>query len=143
MAELKTKENDGDVLRFINSVENKQRREDGLELLKIFQEATGLKPRMWGTAIVGFGKYHYKSKRSSQEGDWPLVGFSPRKQNLTLYVMTGTDKESELLERLGKHKTSVGCLYINKLDDVDLDVLQKLVNSAYLHSKKTLVDDKS
>lgn len=143
MAELKTKENDGDVLEFINSVENKQRREDALELLRIFESATGLEPRMWGTAIIGFGKYHYKSERSNQEGDWPLVGFSPRKQNLTLYVMTGTDKESGFLGKLGKHKTSVGCLYINKLADVDLKVLTQLVKASYLHSKKTLVDDKN
>jgi hypothetical protein len=131
MAELKTLENDASVEAFIASVENEQRQKDGFELLEMFKKATGQTPRMWGTAIVGFGKYHYKSERSSQEGDWPLVGFSPRKQNLTLYVMPSTGNLDGLLEKLGKHKTSKGCLYINKLADVNIEVLSKIIAKAY------------
>ncbi len=93
---------------------------------------------MWGSSIVGFGMYHYKSQRSTQEGDWPLVAFSPRKQNLTLYVMTGNKDSHELLEKLGKHKTSAGCLYINKLSDVNLKVLTVLIKKSFQYSKKTL-----
>lgn len=90
---------------------------------------------MWGTSIVGFGSYHYKSERSSQEGDWPLTGFSPRKQSLTIYVMPGFEHYQELLEKLGKHKTSKSCLYINKLSDVDMDILKKIIEKSYLHMK--------
>ena len=91
---------------------------------------------MWGSAIIGFGQYHYKSERSKQEGDWPLTGFSPRKQSLTLYIMLGFDDYSDLLQDLGKHKTSKGCLYINKLTDVDLQVLEKLVKNSYVAMKE-------
>lgn len=87
---------------------------------------------MWGTSIIGFGQYHYKSERSTQEGDWLMTGFSPRKQNLTLYFMLGFDGYSELLSKLGKHKISKGCLYVNKLADVDMQVLEKLVTDSYL-----------
>ena len=131
MGELKTKINDASVADFIGSVANKQRQEDGFVLLEMFTRITGLEPKMWGPSIVGFGQYHYKSERSNQEGDWPLVGFSPRKQNLTLYVMTGTDSFDDLLPSLGKHKTSVGCLYINKLADIDLNILEKIVGRSY------------
>lgn len=95
---------------------------------------------MWGTSIIGFGMYHYKSERSAQEGDWPLVGFSPRKQNLTLYIMHGNQESTALLEKLGKHKTSGGnggCLYINKLSDVDTAVLTQLIEISYKYMKKT------
>lgn len=134
MSEIKTKVTDESVEDFINSVENERRRKDGFELLKIYKRVTGLEPKMWGPGIVGFGRYHYKSERSSQEGDWPLAAFSPRKQNLTLYVYP--NKFPELLKDLGKHKTSVGCLYINKLDDVDLKVLEKLIATSYKWSQK-------
>lgn len=87
MAEIKTKVNDGDVIDFINSIDNDQKKKDGLELLKIFTKITGEQPKMWGSSIIGFGQYHYKSERSSQEGDWMLTGFSPRKQALTLYLI--------------------------------------------------------
>lgn len=136
MAELKTKANNASPEEFINSVDNQRRREDGFELLKIFKRATGLEPKMWGSSIIGFGMYHYKSERSSQEGDWPLVGFSPRKQNLTLYV--NPRNFPELLKDLGKHTTSVGCLYINKLEDVDLKVLEKLIAASFKRSKEEL-----
>jgi hypothetical protein len=134
MAEIKTQLNDASVEDFINSVENETRRKDGFELLKIYKRVTGLEPKMWGPSIVGFGMYHYKSERSSQEGDWPLAAFSPRKQNLTLYVYPRN--HPELLKDLGKHTTSVGCLYINKLDDVDLKVLEKLITASYAWAQK-------
>src|SRR6185503_14543283 len=107
MAELKTQKNTASVTVFLASVPDEQRRKDGLELLKIFKKATGMKPTMWGSAIVGFGQYHYKSERSTQEGDWPLTGFSPRKANLTVYIMGGlgaAKKQGGLLQHLGKHK---------------------------------------
>ena len=92
---------------------------------------------MWGPSIIGFGSFHYKSERSAQEGDWMLTGFSPRKQNLTLYIMSGVEASSELLKELGKHKTSVGCLYINKLDDIDIKVLEKIIKKSFENMKKT------
>ncbi len=139
MAELKTKQNDASVEDFLNSVTNETRRKDGIELLKLFKKATGQQPKMWGSSMVGFGQYHYKSERSSQEGDWPLIAFSPRKQNLTLYVtMPGVEKNDNLFKKLGKHKTSVGCLYINKLADVDTKVLEQLIRESYLKAKKKL-----
>jgi hypothetical protein len=136
MAELKTKPTTTSALDFIKKVPEKGKRKDSLALLKIFKEATGQAPRMWGTAIVGYGMYHYKSERSSQEGDWPLVGFSPRKQNLTLYVMPGFTGLEGFLKKLGKHKTSKGCLYINKLSDVDIKVLTQIIKKSYLAMKK-------
>ncbi len=134
MAELKTKPTKQDPKDFLNTIEPEQKRKDGFALLEMFEKATGEKAVMWGAGIVGFGMYHYKSERSAQEGDWPLVGFSPRKQNLTLYVIAG--EQSALLKKLGKHKTSVGCLYINKLADVDLEVLAELIAKAFQHTKK-------
>lgn len=136
MAELKTRKTEASVEDFLNSITDEQRKADGLTLLKIFKKVTKEEPKMWGTSIVGFGQYHYKSERSSQEGDWLLVGFSPRKQNLTLYVIAGFDKLSDLLSKLGKHKTSVGCLYINKLSDVDLDALEKVVAQGFDNMKQ-------
>jgi len=135
MAELKTKATDKNPNAFLNTIEPEQKRKDGFVLLEMFQEVTGEKAVMWGSSIVGFGKYHYKSERSTQEGDWPLVGFSPRKQNLTLYVMAG-NKDNSLLEKLGKHKASGGCLYINKLSDVDQAVLIKLIKKSFDYMKK-------
>jgi hypothetical protein len=134
MAEIKTKVTNASVEDFISSVENERRRKDGFTLLEIYKRIIKLEPKMWGPSIIGFGKYHYKSDRSSQEGDWPLAGFSPRKQNLTLYV--DPNNFPELLKDLGKHKTSVSCLYINKLDDVDLKVLEKLIAASYVRAKK-------
>lgn len=138
MSEIKTKVNDASVEDFINSVENEKRRQDGFVLLEMFTELTGQPAKMWGASIIGFGMYHYKSERSSQEGDWPLSGFSPRKQNLTLYIMNDFSNYTDLLQKLGKHKVSRGCLYINKLEDVDMDVLKQLVRKSYLDSKKAL-----
>jgi Domain of unknown function (DU1801) len=112
-----------------------QKRLDSFTLLELFQKITGEKAVMWGDSIVGFGTYHYKSERSAQEGDWFLVGFSPRKQNLTLYIMHGNDKNQELLAKLGKHKEGGGCLYINKLSDVDQKVLETLIENSF-HSMR-------
>lgn len=129
MSELKTKVNNASVKDFLNSIEDEQKRKDCFEISKIMESVTKAKPKMWGTSIVGFGSYHYKGK-SGREGDWMLTGFSPRKQNLTLYLMSGFDSEKNLLKNLGKFKTSVGCLYIKKLDDVDKKVLKELVTSS-------------
>ena len=132
MAELKTQSNDQSVEAFLNTVANEKKREDSFAILKLMQEVTGEEPRMWGSSIVGFGDYHYKYE-SGREGDWFVTGFSPRKQNLTLYIMAGFDNYDQLLSRLGKYKTGKSCLYINKLDDVDLDVLKELVAQSAAH----------
>jgi len=129
MSELKTKVNNASVKDFLNSIENEQIRKDCFEVSKMMEGATKAKPTMWGASIVGFGSYHYIGK-SGREGDWMLTGFSPRKQNLTLYLMGGIDSEKILLKKLGKYKTSVGCLYIKKLGDVDKKVLKELVTAS-------------
>jgi hypothetical protein len=140
MAEPKTKATKASVREFLNKVEPEEKRRDSFTLLEMFEQITGEKAVMWGDSIVGFGQYHYKSERSRQEGDWMLVGFSPRKQNLTLYVLHG-NQGNPALEKLGKHKTSGsgmgGCLYINKLSDVDQKVLRKLIENSFRHMKKT------
>lgn len=128
---IKTKVSDNSVTDFINSVDNDARRSDSLELLQIFTAVTGEQAKLWGTSIVGFGQYHCISDRSKQEGDWPLTGFSPRKQNLTLYIMNGFDDYTDLLSNLGKYKTSKSCLYLNKLSDVDNKVLEKIIGRSY------------
>ncbi len=139
MAEVKTKITNQSPKDFLNSIEQEQKKLDGLSLLEMFEKVTKEKAVMWGTSIVGFGKYHYKSEKSKQEGDWFLVGFSPRKQNLTLYIMHGNEDSSALLEKLGKHAKSGGiggCLYINKLSDVDQTVLAKLIETSFQYMKK-------
>lgn len=137
MAEIKTKVNNASVTDFIKSVPDLQKQKDSFVLLKLFKEITGEKPKMWGPSIIGFGKYHYKSERSSQEGDWPLTGFSPRKQNLTLYIMSGASEYKDELKKLGKHKISGGsCLYIKKLEDVDLKVLKQVIKHSFNAMKK-------
>lgn len=139
MGELKTLENDGSVTDFINAVPEETKRQDSSVLLDMFKRVTGQEPRMWGTSMIGFGKYHYKSERSTQEGDWPLAAFSPRKQNLTLYFMQGFDTLlAEPLAKLGKHKTSKSCLYINKLADVDVAVLEEVVRKGFIDAKQKL-----
>lgn len=135
MSELKTKVNDVSVINFINKISDDVKRQDSHALLTIFARITGEQPKMWGTSIIGFGQYHYKSERSKQEGDWPLIGFSPRKQNLTLYFMLGFDDHADLLKKLGKHKTSVGCLYIKKLEDINMQILEKLVKQHFTAMK--------
>jgi hypothetical protein len=119
MSDLKTKPTNQDVREFLNSIEPEEKRKDSFALLEIIEKISGEKAVMWGTSIVGFGSYHYKSERSRQEGDWLLTGFSPRKQNLTLYIMAGNQDNQDLLGKLGKHTSSGGCLYLKRLSDVD------------------------
>ncbi|HEU4509544.1 MAG TPA: DUF1801 domain-containing protein [Pyrinomonadaceae bacterium] len=126
-AELKTKVNEASVTKFLDSVADERKRDDCYEILKMMKQITKEEPKMWGSSIVGFGSYHYKG-RSGREGDWMLTGFSPRKQNLTLYMMGGF--EDALLEKLGKFTTGVGCLYIKTLEDVDKKVLKELVKGS-------------
>lgn len=126
MAELKTKQTNADVHEFINTfADTEQKRKDSFELLKLMQDFTGCEPKMWGPTIIGFGSYHYKSDRSRQEGDWPLVGFSPRKAAISLYVYMG--QGSDFLPDLGKFKMGKGCIYIKKLSDIDTEVLVKIM----------------
>ncbi|MGN6532861.1 MAG: DUF1801 domain-containing protein [Ginsengibacter sp.] len=138
MAELKTKQTNADVREFINSfADTEQKKKDSFELLKLMQNVTGAEPKMWGPSIIGFGTYHYKSDRSRQEGDWLLVGFSPRKSAISLYVYAGTAVNEQLLKALGKFKMGKGCIYIKRLADIDQDVLKKVIKETidFLHSK--------
>lgn len=136
MSELKTKATTQSVTEFLQTVEPENKRQDSLTLLALFQKSTGEEAVMWGTSIIGFGQYHYKSDRSTQEGDWLLTGFSPRKQNLTLYIMAGNEDNQDLLNQFGKHKSSSGCLYLNHLADVDLNILKKLVTHSFQFMKQ-------
>lgn len=135
MAELKTRPNEASVEDFINSVKDETKREDSRIIADLMAEITGEEPKMWGPSIVGFGTYHYKYA-SGREGDWMRIGFSPRKQNLTLYIMDGFDKYDELLSSLGKYKTGKSCLYVNKLADIDMKVLRRLVKASVAHFNK-------
>ena len=135
MADLKTKPNDGDVHAFIEALENDRKRDDSKILLKLIGEITGEQPKMWGDSIVGYGNYHYVYE-TGREGDWFLAGFSPRKQSITIYMMGGFDGQDEMLEKLGKHKKSVGCLYIKKLADVDMSTLEKMIKKSVETLKK-------
>lgn len=135
MAELKTTKNDQDPLAFLQSVENEKRKADSLVVMEMMEEITGEKPVMWGPSIVGFGSYHYKYA-SGHEGDWMITGFSPRKQALTLYIMPGFDRYENLMSQLGKYKTGKSCLYINKLEDVDKNILHELIAHSVKHMKK-------
>lgn len=130
MAEIKTKATDVDVREFINSfADTEQKKADGFALLDFMQKVTGYEPKMWGGSIIGFGQYHYKSERSRQEGDWPLVGFSPRKAAISLYVFTGMAEHEHLLEGLGKFKRGQACLYVKKLSDINLEVLKTIMEA--------------
>ena len=138
MAELKTKLNEANVVDFINaSADSEQKKKDAFELLALMEEWTGFKPKMWGASMIGFGSYHYKSERSRQEGDWPLVGFSPRKTAISLYVFSGTLEQEELLYELGTFTMGKGCIYVKKLSDINQDVLKELImeNIQYLKSQ--------
>lgn len=136
MAELKTRVNDASVVDFLNGVGDDQKRADCFELVDLMKEITGEEPKMWGPSIVGFGSYRYRYD-SGREGDWMQVGFSPRKQALTLYIMSGFSRYEDLLKRLGKHKTGKACLYVKRLSDVDRDVLRDLIAQSVEHVKKT------
>lgn len=131
MGTIKTVVNDASVSAFINTVTDETKREDSFALLKLFEKVTGEKAKMWGTSIIGFGSYHYKSEKSKQEGDWLQTGFSPRKQNLTIYISPSVEGFEELVQSLGKCKTTGGCLYIKRLADVDLKVLEKIIKLSF------------
>jgi hypothetical protein len=129
MYELKTKETDNSVIEFIEQVDSPKKCEDAYKLLDIFTETTGYEAKMWGPSIIGFGSYHYKYE-SGHEGDAPLVGFSPRKAKISLYFAPGETKREELLKQFGKHTTGKACVYINKVADIDVDVLKALINES-------------
>lgn len=129
MAEPKMKENDNSVIDFIESVENEKKKADAYQLLDIFEEVTGYKAKMWGPSIIGFGSYHYKYA-SGHEGDAPLAGFSPRKAKHTLYLAYESEEREKLLENFGKHTKSKACIYVNKLADIDIDVLKELIKQS-------------
>src|ERR1043166_4135337 len=141
MAEMKTKPTDQSVAEFLNEVSDEERRGGCFQVAKIMEEITGEKPKMWGPSIVGFGSYHYKYA-SGREGDWLVTGFSPRKKDLTLYIMMGFEKHRDLMEKLGKHSTSKSCLYIKRLSDIHVPTLKKLIKSslkdltAYIKTQK-------
>jgi Domain of unknown function (DU1801) len=130
VAEIKTKETEESVNDFLNSIPDEQKRKDSFVLLKLMEKATKEKAKMWGTSIVGFGNVRYKSPKTGREVDWLKIGFSPRKANLSLYLMLDLKKHADFLKKLGKHKTGVGCLYINKLEEVDMKVLEDMVNAS-------------
>jgi len=135
MAELKTKLNDASVQKFLNSISDEKKRKDCFTILELMKKITKAEPKMWGSSMVGFGIYHYKYE-SGREGDWFLTGFSPRKQNLTLYIMSGINKYDELMKKLGKYKTGKSCLYINGLEDVDKKVLKDLITESFKYMSK-------
>ena len=138
---LKTQRNSASVKAFLDSVGDERKRKDSEAIAALMQDATGEEPAMWGDSIVGFGSYHYKYG-SGQEGDWPLTGFSPRKDSLTLYLMPGFQQHKELLSKLGKHKTAVSCLYIKSLDDVHVPTLKTLVRQSVKEMKKIVKEKK-
>ena len=129
MAELKTKVNDASVEGFLSTIENEKKRQDSFTLLEFMKRVTQMEPKMWGDSIIGFGSYHYKYA-SGREGDWAPVGFSPRKQALTLYIMADWTPHTDLLARLGKYKNGKSCLYVKKLEDIDLNILEQLIKRA-------------
>lgn len=132
MAELKTKQNEQSVTDFLLAVPDERKKKDSFTILELMKEVTGQEPKMWGDSIIGFGNYHYKYA-TGREGDWFVTGFSPRKQNLTFYIMSGFDGYDELLKKLGKYKTGKACLYINKLTDVDMSVMKELIQKSVVH----------
>jgi hypothetical protein len=136
MAELKTQKNKASIKDFLNATENETRKRDAFVILDLMKKITQAEPSMWGPSIVGFGSTNYKYA-SGREIDWFLTGFSPRKQSLTLYIMSGFKKYDDILQHLGKYKTGKSCLYINKLEDINLDVLEELIKASvdYLKNK--------
>lgn len=128
LAEIKTKETEASVEAFINGLQDKQKRDDSFTILQMMQVATGEEPKMWGSSIIGFGNKRYVSPATGREVDWFRIGFSPRKANLSLYIGVGSQVYSDALKKLGKHKTGAGCLYVNKLEDVDIRVLKSMID---------------
>lgn len=142
MSEIKTKPTNLDVDNFLMSVEPVKKRLDGIELKKVFDSVLNEEATLWNNNMIGYGSYHYKSDKSKQEGDWPLTGFSPRKQYLVVYLMLGVDKYKDLLDKLGKHKVSSGsCIYINKIEDINLDILKELISISVDDMKKIYMVD--
>lgn len=130
MAELKTKQTLQNVYEFINSyADTEQKKQDSFDLIQLMKATTGFDPKMWGDSIIGFGSYHYKSEKSRQKGDWPLVSFSPRKQAISLYVYTGNKMQNELLKKLGKFKMGKACIYIKRLSDINQETLKEIMKS--------------
>lgn len=140
MYEQKTKETDSSVIEFIENVDSMKKREDAYKLLEIFTETSGFEAKMWGPSIIGFGSYHYKYE-SGHEGDAPLVGFSPRKAKISLYFAPGDPKREEQLKEFGKHTTGKACVYINKVADVDVEVLKELIKQS-IHFLKGIYPDR-
>ncbi|WP_172372711.1 DUF1801 domain-containing protein [Sporosarcina jiandibaonis] len=139
MYELKTKETDNSVIEFIENVDSPKKREDAYRLLDIFTETTGFQAKMWGPSIIGFGSYHYKYA-SGHEGDAPLVGFSPRKAKISLYLTTNEKVRENLLKELGKHTTGKMCVYVNKVADIDVEVLREFIVESVKFLKETYPD---
>jgi len=139
MYELKTKETDASVIEFIESVDHPKKREDAYRLLDIFTEVSGYEAKMWGPSIIGFGHYHYKYQ-TGHEGDAPLVGFSPRKAKISLYFAPGDPERAQLLQQFGKHTTGKACVYINKLADVEVEILKALIQQSIAFLRKTYPD---
>lgn len=135
MAELKTKPSDENVVQFLNKIEDPTKRNDSFQLLDMMSEISKSEPKIWGGSIVGFGDYRYKYS-TGREGDWFYIGFAPRKDSLSLYLIKGFEDEGILLGKLGKHKIGRGCLYIKKLSEVDLEILKMLIQKAWTHFQK-------
>lgn len=136
MSDLKTKKTAASVKAYLDGIIDEQRRKDCIKVNKLMEKATGEKGAMWGKSIVGYGTYHYKYA-SGREGDWMLTGFSSRKQALTLYIMSGFNEYESLLDKLGKFKTGVSCLYIKSLQDIDMDTLEELIRKSVTHMRET------
>lgn len=137
MSEIKTKPSELDIDKFLSAVEPETKRADSIELKKLFDRVVHEKPSLWNNNMIGYGSYHYKSERSRQEGDWPLTGFSPRKQYIAVYIMSGVNNYKDLLDKLGKFKMSSGsCIYVNKLEDINLEILGEIISASVTDMKK-------
>jgi hypothetical protein len=137
MSEIKTKSSDLDIDKFLMNVEPEKKRVDSIEVKKLFDSAVKEKASLWNNNMIGYGSYHYKSERSKQEGDWPLTGFSPRKQYIAIYIMSGVKNYEDLLNKLGKYKISSGsCIYVNKIEEINLDILKEIISTSVSDMKK-------
>ena len=137
MSEIKTKPSNNDIDSFLLGVEPEKKRVDSIEVKKLFDSVVKEKASLWNNNMIGYGSFHYKSERSRQEGDWPLTGFSPRKQYIAVYIMSGVNNYKDLLSKLGKFKISSGsCIYINKIEDINLDILKNLISTSVSDMKK-------
>ena len=137
MSGIKTKPSDFDIDKFLMSVEPEKKRGDSIELKKLFDSVINEKASLWNNNMIGYGSYHYKSERSKQEGDWPLTGFSPRKQYIAVYIMPGVNNYKDLLSKLGKFKISSGsCIYVNKVEDINLEILKEIISTSVSDMKK-------